>query len=50
MQTNISKFKGEYKFDYAKNANNKDYCVIGATTTTTAISGKKGNEILDGYN
>lgn len=50
MQTNISKFKGEYKFDYAKNKNNNDYCVIGATTTTTAISGKKGNEILDGYN
>ena len=45
----IKNFKGQPKFKYSEETQNIDYKVIGATTTTSAIAGKKGLEILKGY-
>ena len=41
-------FDGEKKFSYSRNPD-VEYSVIGATTTTSAIAGKKGLEVLEGY-
>ena len=49
MQALIKNFKGQPKFKYSEETQNIDYKVIGATTTTSAIAGKKGLEILKGY-
>ena len=47
----VSRFEGEQRIQYSTNiANKSDYMVIGATTTTSAIAGKKGLEVLEGYN
>ncbi len=47
----VSKFEGEQRITYTSNiANKSDFMVIGATTTTSAIAGKKGLEVLEGYN
>ena len=42
-------FKGENLFRFSQGATISDYFVLGATTTTSAIGGKKGLELLDGY-
>ena len=41
-------FNGEKKFCYSENPK-ESYSVIGATTTTSAIAGKRGLERLQGY-
>ena len=43
------RFEGEQRFKYAEMSKSEDYSVIGATTTTSAIAGKKGLEVLKGY-
>lgn len=45
----MTKFKGHKRFVYSLDTNSSDYAVTGATTTTSAISGKKGLEEFDGY-
>ena len=45
----MSRFEGEQRFKYAEMSSTEDYSVIGATTTTSAIAGKKGLEVLKGY-
>lgn len=49
MQKSMSNFGGEQRFKYAEMSSSEDYSVIGATTTTSAIAGKKGLEVLKGY-
>lgn len=45
----MANFKGEKKFRFSESAEISDYSVIGATTTTSAIGGRKGLELLEGY-
>ncbi len=45
----MQNFKGEQKFRYSEVVDLADYSVLGATTTTSAIGGKKGLELLEGY-
>jgi len=45
----MAMFAGEQRFKYAEENNSEDFSVIGATTTTSAIAGKKGLEVLKGY-
>lgn len=45
----LENFKGVGEIQYSKNMQ-QDFDVIGATTTTTAISGRRGLEILKDYN
>lgn len=45
----MKNFKGENIFSFSQEATMADYSVLGATTTTSAIGGKKGLELLDGY-
>lgn len=49
MSKSIVNFDGEHRFKYSELTQNSDYSVIGATTTTSAIAGKKGLEVLKGY-
>lgn len=49
MAEAMTHFQGEPKFRYSEEALSDDYSVIGATTTTSAIAGRKGIEVLDGY-
>ena len=49
MEEAMSHFGGEQRFKYAEMSTSKDFSVIGATTTTSAIAGKKGLEVLKGY-
>lgn len=49
MQESMSHFGGEQRFKYSEMSSSEDYSVIGATTTTSAIAGKKGLEVLKGY-
>jgi superfamily I DNA and/or RNA helicase len=44
----LKKFKGLEEIQYSKNMK-EDFSVIGATTTTSAIAGKKGIELLKDY-
>ena len=44
----LSRFKGLEEIQYSKNMMD-EFSVIGATTTTSAISGKKGLELLKDY-
>lgn len=44
----LENFDGRKEIQYSRNMKD-EFDVIGATTTTTAISGKKGLEILKGY-
>lgn len=48
MAVSMANFHGECRFRYSEKVDN-DFSVIGATTTTSAIAGKKGLEILKGY-
>lgn len=45
----MAKFNGEKKFRFSESVETSDYSVIGATTTTSAIGGKKGLELFEGY-
>lgn len=49
MEETMSRFGGEQRFKYAEMSSSDDFSVIGATTTTSAIAGKKGLEVLKGY-
>lgn len=49
MAKSMAGFSGEPRFKYSEETGTSDYQVIGATTTTSAISGKKGLEVLKGY-
>lgn len=49
MEDAMSHFGGEQRFKYAEMSSSEDFSVIGATTTTSAIAGKKGLEVLKGY-
>ena len=49
ISQDIVNFKGEKKFRFSQSVGIADYSVIGATTTTSAIGGKKGLELFDGY-
>lgn len=49
IENDIKNFKGEKRFIFSESVNLSDYQVLGATTTTSAIGGKKGLELLDGY-
>lgn len=45
----MTNFNGEKKFRFSESVELSDYSVIGATTTTSAIGGKKGLELFEGY-
>lgn len=45
----VKKFKGEKSFRFSQETAVSEYSVLGATTTTSAIGGKKGLELLKGY-
>ena len=49
IQADIDRFKGVERFKFSENTSLSDYSVLGATTTTSAIGGKRGLELLDGY-
>lgn len=49
MEESMKRFKGEPRFRYSEEASSSEFSVIGATTTTSAIAGKKGLEVLNGY-
>lgn len=49
MAASMENFKGDFKFKYSERNSPNEFSVIGATTTTSAISGKKGLEVLKGY-
>lgn len=44
----MANFNGEFRFRYSEEVDS-EFSVIGVTTTTSAISGKKGFETLKGY-
>lgn len=50
IKASMTKFNGKKQFSYSKETDVADIAVIGATTTTSAISGKKGLKVLDGFN
>ena len=45
----MAHFNGERKFYFSERTALSEYSVIGATTTTSAIGGAKGLEVLKGY-
>ncbi|MCM1042756.1 MAG: AAA domain-containing protein [Corallococcus sp.] len=49
IENDINNFKGEKRFIFSMSVDLADYKVLGATTTTSAIGGKKGLELLEGY-
>ena len=49
MANSVKNFQGETRFRYSEETQLNDFSVIGATTTTSAIAGKKGLEVLKGY-
>ena len=49
VMNEMKNFKGVEKFRFSENINESEYSVIGATTTTSAIAGKKGSELLKEY-
>ena len=49
VSEDMCKFSGDKRFTYSEEINTLDFSVIGATTTTSAIAGKKGLEVLKGY-
>ena len=50
MEESVKNFTGEKRFNFSESNSTDSYSVIGATTTTSAIAGKKGLDILKGYN
>lgn len=49
IKSDMQNFDGQKRFSYSEETSLSDFSVIGATTTTSAIAGKKGLEILKGY-
>lgn len=49
IEEQMNKFRGQEKFTFSEHMEESDYSVIGATTTTSAIAGKKGTELLKDY-
>ena len=49
IAADMNRFGGEIRFKYSESVDASEYSVIGATTTTSAIGGKKGLELLKGY-
>lgn len=49
MEKTMSNFKGAPRFRFSEETGSSEYSVIGATTTTSAIAGRKGLEVLRGY-
>ena len=49
LAADIAKFNGDEKFRFSEHIDSGDYSVIGATTTTSAIGGKRGLELLRDY-
>ena len=45
----MNNFTGRKQFVYSEETEVSNFSVIGATTTTSAIAGKKGLEVLNGY-
>lgn len=45
----MANFQGNQVFRFSQDTTLADYSVLGATTTTSAIGGKKGLELLEGY-
>ena len=45
----MANFQGSQIFRFSQDTTLADYSVLGATTTTSAIGGKKGLELLEGY-
>lgn len=45
----VANFQGDHRFEFSEKTSLSDYSVIGATTTTAAISGKKGLKVFKGY-
>ena len=50
VKISMNKFQGKKQFSYSKETDMSEIAVIGATTTTSAISGKKGLKVLEGFN
>ncbi len=49
IMNDMKNFKGKKSLTFSHNTEISDYSVLGATTTTSAIGGKKGLELLKGY-
>lgn len=49
IEKDMANFNGELKFKFSEMVDSSDYSVLGATTTTSAIGGQKGLELLNGY-
>ena len=49
MSETMSHFAGEERIKFAEENSLDKFSVIGATTTTSAIAGRKGLEVLEGY-
>ncbi|MCI8944380.1 MAG: AAA family ATPase [Clostridia bacterium] len=49
IMDDVKRFKGEKLFRFSQETAVSEYSVLGATTTTSAIGGKKGLELLKGY-
>jgi ATP-dependent RNA/DNA helicase IGHMBP2 len=49
IAADMAKFQGNPIIKYSENSEPSDFSVIGATTTTSAIAGRKGLEVLKGY-
>lgn len=49
MEESVSRFAGEERIRFSEENSLSEFSVIGATTTTSAIAGKKGLEVLKGY-
>ena len=45
----VQGFAGDNRFCFSEHTQKSEYSVIGATTTTSAIGGTKGLEVLKGY-
>ena len=49
IEKDLADFKGLSRFKFSEMVETSDYSVLGATTTTSAIGGKKGLDLLEGY-
>lgn len=45
----LEKYAGKKEFSYSDNSTSDEYKVIGATTTTAAIGGRRGEKLLEGF-
>lgn len=49
IEADVMRFQGDQRIAYSEANSLSEFSVIGATTTTTAIAGRKGLEVLKGY-